>query len=176
MGNRIEHDPITGEPLMPTEDLSNVKLDPVLEYKLSQMEYETMHRNDPVSAPRPVVNPVTNAAPYAAVPPVPTSVSEADKARDNNSSDAKALCFVSLGLWILSKFVIFYWIKDSIESYHGTSGFGVLVLFFIVLPYIFVFFARKFFPNNRFARVLKNIYLIEGGIIVLLFFAILRWL
>ena len=39
MGNEIKHNPVTGEPMLPTEDLSQVELDPVLEFKLTQEEY-----------------------------------------------------------------------------------------------------------------------------------------
>ncbi|RKM55655.1 hypothetical protein D6853_08860 [Butyrivibrio sp. X503] len=46
MGNEIKHNPITGEPILPTEDLSQVQLDPVTELKLTQEEYARRTQNN----------------------------------------------------------------------------------------------------------------------------------
>lgn len=148
MGSGIEHDPITGEPIMPTEDLSNVKLDPVLEYKLSEQDFQ---RRQQV---------------MRQVPQYAAAMNEKNHP-DNKNKDAKALSYTSVILWILSH-VMFFSIVIGLDSISDgvVGGFALLIVLFMPTAYILMGIACKKFPHNRFAKAWGIVYVIEIAFVI----------
>ena len=199
MGNEIKHDPITGEPMLPTEDLSQAQLDPVTEHKLTQEEYAKRQQNMiPPAGYGGQMGPMPQAGQAIRPGMVPPMVPKAMRANgiwtpekaqyvaqkkinDNKSKAALCLCIISLVLWIFAR-VIFYgsFVENSIikvffEYYYlylpASIMWATLILILVSIfgPYILLIIARVKYKYNKFGKVLQWIYIGEVALFVVLF-------
>ena len=84
------------------------------------------------------------------------------KIHDNNSPQAKKICFASLICWLISK-ANFMWLGGLSRGFEPV----IAVLGFMdIIAYVLVIVALVKYPKNTWARVLGIIYLIE----VIIFF------
>ncbi|SFV00523.1 hypothetical protein [Butyrivibrio sp. INlla21] len=131
MGKEIKHDPITGEPMLATEDLSQAQLDPVLELKLTQEEYAKRQQNMiPPAGYGGQMGPMPQAGQAIRPGMVPPMVPKAMRAngiwtpekaqyvaqkkiKDNMSKSALWLCIISLGLWLTFRVIFAALLADD---------------------------------------------------------------
>ncbi|MBR4670487.1 MAG: hypothetical protein IKO84_07795 [Butyrivibrio sp.] len=195
MGNEIKHNPVTGEPMLPTEDLSQVELDPVLEFKLTQEEYAKRQQMN-------VLPPAGPAFQQNVMPPSGGRFINANpawyaanaqriaekKIKDNKSKPALVMCIISLVLWIFARLLVVGLIADSdamndIWEYiylylmpsDATIVIAVLLIpILFIVPYILLIIIRVSHKYNKFGRALQWIYIGELILFVLLIrFAVL---
>ena len=195
MGNEIKHNPVTGEPMLPTEDLSQVELDPVLAFKLTQEEYAKRQQMN-------VLPPAGPAFQQNVMPPSGGRFINANpawyaanaqriaekKIKDNKSKPALVMCIISLVLWIFARLLVVGLIADSdamndIWEYiylylmpsDATIVIAVLLIpILFIVPYILLIIIRVSHKYNKFGRALQWIYIGELILFVLLIrFAVL---
>lgn len=166
MGNEIKHDPITGEPMLGTEDLSQVQLDPVTEFKLVHEEFEQKRQfnvmQQGMGIPQQNVQfPAGYGVRPNVLPPAGPRFRQANAAwaasnaqylaqkkfNDNKSKGALWLCIISLSLWLILRFMIVALIIDdsSLDPflYFISDNFNPLQSIVAVL---LMFFALVFVP------------------------------